>query len=370
MARFNLPDIQFAQKSAKQIEEEAVAIYEQKMGIKLLEADPRRKLLQAMVALLTQQRVNIDYTAKQNLLAYASGSALDHMGTFTDTGRLPAEPAKTTMRYRLSTPTQQTITAGTRVTAGDGLFFATTKDVLIAGGQTTADVEAVCMVDGEIGNGYLPGQLTILVDPIQWVQSVENITTSEGGADQESDDAYAERIRQAPESFSVAGPGDAYAYWAKTASPLIVDVSVDSPMPACVEIRPLLQNGAIPGAELLQAVYAICNDRKVRPLTDRVQVLAPEVVQYDIELTYWINTADSSMAAAIQSNVQRAVTEYQTWQRSKLGRSIDPSELIARIKNAGAKRVTVTAPTYQALEKYQVALSGATTAAYGGLEDG
>ncbi|TGV01265.1 baseplate J protein, partial [Mesorhizobium sp. M00.F.Ca.ET.186.01.1.1] len=161
-----------------------------------------------------------------------------------------------------------------------------------------------------------------------------------------------------------------YRYWAKTASALIGDVSVDSPGPCVVEIRPLLKDGTVPGAEMLQAVYDICNDRKVRPLTDFVQVLAPEVVQYSIELTYWINTADSSMAASIQSKVQQAIADYQTWQRAKLGRAIDPSELIARIKNAGAKRVLVTAPTYQALAKYEVAHVSTVTATYGGLEDG
>ncbi|TGV24513.1 hypothetical protein EN829_044205 [Mesorhizobium sp. M00.F.Ca.ET.186.01.1.1] len=163
-----------------------------------------------IVALLAQQRVNIDYSAKQNLLAYAAGQVLDHMGVFTDTRRLPAEPAKTKVRFRLSTATQQTIPAGTRITAGDGLFFSTAKELTIAAGQTQADVEAVCTIAGTQGNGYLPGQLNVLVDPIQWVQSVENITVSEGGVNQEDDDSYAERIRQAPESFSVAGPEGAY----------------------------------------------------------------------------------------------------------------------------------------------------------------
>ncbi|MFD2089923.1 baseplate J/gp47 family protein [Brevibacillus brevis] len=50
------------------------------------------------------------------------------------------------------------------------------------------------------------GKLNQLVDPLPFVQSVSNVTESGGGADEEDDDSYAERIRQAPESFSVAGP--------------------------------------------------------------------------------------------------------------------------------------------------------------------
>lgn len=42
--------------------------------------------------------------------------------------------------------------------------------------------------------------------PLPFVQSVTNTTESSGGADTETDDAYRQRIRSAPESFSVAAP--------------------------------------------------------------------------------------------------------------------------------------------------------------------
>jgi phage-related baseplate assembly protein len=369
MARFNLPDVSFAQKSPEQIEADIVARFEKMMDVKLAPGDPRRKFFQAVVYLLSQQRSVIDYSAKQNLLSYAEGSFLDHLGTFTDTERLSAQPAKTTVRFRFTVAQQQTIPAGTRVTAGDGVFFEIKQPVVVQAGQTQVDVEAECTEAGTKGNDYLPGQINRLVDPLPWVQSVENITISEGGADEESHDSYAERIRQAPESFSVAGPDGAYIYWARTANPLIIDVSVRSPSPGVVEIRPLLQNGGIPGQEILDRVLATCSDRKVRPLTDFVQVLAPETVSYDIDLTYWISTKDSSVATAIQTRVQQAIDEYKLWQKSKLGRDIDPSELIARVKNAGAKRVAVTSPVYQAVGVHQVAVENLITVTYGGLED-
>jgi phage-related baseplate assembly protein len=199
---------------------------------------------------------------------------------------------------------------------------------------------------------------------------VSNTTESEGGADAETDDAYAERIQQAPESFSVAGPDGAYRYWARTASQLIIDVLVHSPSPGVVEIRPLLQGGEVPGQEILDLVDLVCNDRAIRPLTDDVQVLTPEQVDYDISLTYWISTANASIAASIQSAVNQAVNDYKLWQKSKLGRGIDPSELNARIKSAGAKRVVVTLPAaYQSIESYQVAAEDQVTVTYGGLEN-
>jgi phage-related baseplate assembly protein len=370
MARFNLPDISFADKSAQQIETDIVNRYEQLTGKSLGPADPRRIFIRAIVLILAQQRSLIDFSAKQNLLGYATGEYLDHIGISRDTTRLQPTSAKTTLRFTFSIAQQQKISAGTRVTAGDGVFFATISDVTVQAGQTNVDVEAQCTVPGTIGNGYLVGQINQLVDPIQWVQSVTNITVSEGGADLEDDDSYAERTRQAPESFSVAGPTGAYVYWAKTANPSIIDVSVRSPSPGVVEIRPLLKGGVIPDQEVLDAVMAICSDRKIRPLTDNVQVLAPESVSYDLNLTYWIRTNDASIASSIQTKVTQAIEDYKLWQKSKLGRDIDPSELIARVKNAGAKRVEVTLPAYRQIDTFQVAQESANISiTYGGLED-
>ncbi len=368
MTRFNLPDVAFVEKSAQQIEADTANRFKELTGIALGAADPRRKFIQTVAAIIAQQRVLIDRSAKQNLLAYAEDNYLDHLGALTETSRLAASYATVTVRFTLSTAVQQTIPAGTRVTAGDGVFFAVRAAVTVEAEQSYADVECQCTVAGAAGNGYLPGEINKLVDPLQWVQSVANITESAGGADVEDDDAYAERIRQAPESFSVAGPNGAYKYWAKSASQLIIDVSVRSPSAGVVEIRPLLTDGEIPGQEILDAVLAACSDKTKRPLTDDVQVLAPAAVSYDIDLTYWIDSANASTAVSIQAAVAQAVEDYKIWQKSMLGRAIDPSELVYRIKAAGAKRVSLTLPVYAAIESYEVAVEDNVTVTYGGLE--
>ena len=60
--------------------------------------------------------------------------------------------------------------------------------------------------------------------------------------------------------------------------------------------------------------------------------------------------------------------DYEVWQKSMLGRAIDPSELVYRIKAAGAKRVALPLPAYAAIESYQVAVEDNVTVTYGGLE--
>lgn len=72
----------------------------------------------------------------------------------------------------------------------------------------------------------------------------------------------------------------------------------------------------------------------MRPLCDQVNCKAPEEVEYAISLTYWIGSSDQKSVSEIQSRVSAAVEEFQTWQR-KLGRDINPTELIARVRGGG-----------------------------------
>lgn len=371
MAKYNLPDIEFAQKDPAAIEQEILTGYEKASGYTLNDADPRKKLLQSEVPVITGQRAKIDQSAKQNLLAYASEDFLDHLGVLVGTPRLTEAAATTTERITLSATRVQpiTIAAGKRVTAGDNVFFVTVSESIIPAGQLTVDVKVQCMETGTKGNGYAPGTITTLVDPIPYVASVTNTTESEGGADREEDDAYRDRIQQAPERFSTAGPDGAYFYWAKRASTSIIDVKPFSPSPGVVHVCVLLAGGEIPGQEILDKVLASCSDKKVRPLTDHVFAVAPEVISYSLDVQYWIDKANESMAASIRESVEKAVANYRLWQKTALGRDINPTELVYLMRAAGAKRVQVNSPVFKALSDNQVAEdTGVPIIAYGGIE--
>lgn len=370
MDNLNLPDITFANKDAQTIETEVISQYETASGITLGDADPRKKLLQSQVPIITGQRAVIDYSAKQNLLAYAKDEFLDHIGILVGCTRIPATAATAPVRVILSIArsVNTIVEAGKRVTAGDNVFFKIVSETIIQAGAILADVQVECLTTGAVGNDYAIGTINTLVDPIPYVASVSNIAVSQGGIDIESDDAFRERIRQAPESFSTAGPEGAYIYWAKTASSLIADVKPYSPSPGVVNLCILLKAGEIPGQEILDAVLAICNNKKIRPLTDKVQAIAPELVQYDIGVTYWIDKQNASIATSIREKVEQAVNDYKIWQKTALGRSIDPSQLIYLMKAAGAKRVAVASPVYSALADNQVAQEKTVTINYGGTE--
>ena len=124
----------------------------------------------------------------------------------------------------------------------------------------------------------------------------------------------------------------------------------------------------MPSQEVLARVYETCSADNVRPDTDYVSVLSPEPVNYELNVHYWIDESNSSRSSYIQALVEQAVNDWILWQRKSLGRDINPSELTARIINAGAKRCEVIAPNFRVLDAWQVAVCVNQVIAYEGLE--
>lgn len=349
----------------------AKKIVEKELGRTLERADPILLLLKSLIAIILQQRVLIDETAKQNLLYYAKGANLEHLGVLVGVERLPASSAKTTVEVKLSAPRPNpvTILQGTRIHAGDNVYFALNSDVIFLAGETVHEVGATCLQVGEVGNGYEIGELCKIVDPQPFLAEIKNLTKSEGGADVESDSFYRDRIRQAPESFSNAGSEGAYIFHTKSASSLITDVLVTSENPGEVDIYILLEGGELPETEMLETVESYLSKNNVRPLTDLVQVRSPTQVNYGIELRYFIAKSDALNAASIITKVNSAVADFVTWQKSKIGRDINDTELYWRIRSAGAKRAQILSPNFQAVADNSVAVADSIQVEYAGIEE-
>jgi phage-related baseplate assembly protein len=373
----DLPEVSFAEKDINKILSDMISGYEQayfeQTGEvkKLYPGDPIRIFLYSQALRELKLRVMIDDAAKQNLLKYARGDNLKNLGAFSRTEQFEAEYAIVTMKFNLSVarPTDEIIPAGTRVSPGNDIYFEVQEDTVVTAGATSIEFVTKCLQAGEIGNGFMPGQINILVDPIPWIGSVTNIDESAGGAELEDEDSYRNRIHLAPEGFSVAGPDGAYEYFVRQYSSLIHDVKIDSPSDGVVDIRVLLQNGELPDQTFLDGLIEHLSAKDKRPLTDKVQASGPNIVNYDINLTYYIRSEDSIAENDIKAKVEAAIEEYKVWQRSRIGRDINPSELITKIRIAGAKRVEIVSPTYTAIGGYDLGVANLSTVTYGGLED-
>lgn len=349
----------FVDTSAETIITELISDFEAFTGKTLAAGDQRRIFLQGFGYVLAELITDLEETGEQNLLDYAAGEPLDAIGKLMGITRNDAAGASCTLQFSLSAVQGEAvyIPAGTRATPDGNLFFATDEALVIAAGDQTGTVTATCTTTGESGNGYVAGQIDTLVDGVTYVASVSNTTESSGGADEEEDDDLRERIRAAPASFSTCGPVNAYAYWAKSASEDVGDVSVDSPSAGTVRIAVVKTGGVIPTADdaVITAVTEACTASTRRPLTDNVTVIPATASVTSVELTYYISQNDIGQVSEIRAAVLEAIKEYKTWQTSAIGKDINPDKLRMLILNAGASRVTVTAPVYTELASPQVA---------------
>lgn len=373
----NLPDIDFVHKDieallADMIRDYELAYFEQTGKEKVLkQGDPIRIWIYSQALRIYAAYQLIDHTAKMNLLKYSTGNFLDHIGARIGVTRLESSSATTIIRFYLSSIQQNNIPIpkGTRVSPDSEVFFAISHSAEIPSGQSYVDVEAICLQPGGSGNDYMPGQINILVEPIAYIDRIENIEESKGGTDVEDDESLRERIFLAPESFSVAGPEGAYEFFTKMYSASIKDVKVTSPNDGEIDIRFILQNGELPTDSIISGVNNFLSSKKRRPLTDKVTVQAPTQVKYNIDVRYFIRKADENYISSIQHEINKALADYKIWQKSKIGRDINPSELTLRMLQAGAKRVEISEPVFTKLKDTEIAVDENITINYGGIED-
>jgi phage-related baseplate assembly protein len=316
---------------------------------------------------------SINLAARQNLLKYATNGNLDVLAANSGNERLTSQAAITSETFTLgviqATPISVPILQGTRVTAGDGIYFATDAAAVIPGGSLSVTVPVTCTVTGSVGNGYIPGQLDILVDSVPYVASVSNTTTTQGGSDLQSDLSLAETVFASPSGYSVAGPASAYDYFTRKFSSDVIDTNPTSPSACVVDLYVLLSGGTLPQSTFLSELAAYLEP--YRPMTDQLTCLAPTVTNYTIAGTYYIDPSNASQAATIQSAVQLAISAFITWTQSKIGRDIIPDMLTTMMVNAGAKRFPLTSPAFTSVSPtaIAVALTPATPLViYGGLD--
>ena len=367
-----LPSVTFVTQTTKDVENTLITTYEDLTGITLQPADPVRLFLESLAYVISIQNGVIELAGKQNLLAYAKGAHLDHLGALMGVSRIPAQSATCSIQFNIDYALNFVvpIPKGTRVATRDGsIVFATLVDTEIAIGETSVEVAAICTSTGSQATGLVEGQINVLVDTLPYITSVVNTTQTMEGADIEDDERLRERIRIAPESYTVAGSKEQYVARALEASAKIAAVSVYSPEPGVVDVRPVLDNGELPDAAIITMVEEALSAEDIRPLTDTVIVGAPELVYYDIEGTWYIHKANATLLSEITTAVNEAIEEYRMWQRCQPGRDIIPTKLIQLVQAAGAKRIELTSPIYTTLTQIEIARERNINLQFGGLED-
>lgn len=326
------------------VEAEILAAFEAAVGRRLYPGQVETQLLRLLAYRESLARIQMQEVALQNLVAFARYPMLDYLGELVGVERLPAAPATTVLRFTLSAsqPVPVVISARTAVLSTDArAVFLTDAALVIAAGDVAGEVSATAREPGTASNGYAPGTLTVMAEPMVHVAGVTNVSESAGGADVEDDERLRARIRAAPDAFSVAGSVASYRAHAMAAHTDVADAAVDSPQPGTVRIAILGRHGE-PGPELLEAVVSRTSADDVRPLTDKVAVVTATRVPYAIDAAVTLEaTADP---ASTYAAVTAAADAWTRGRRERLGRDVIPSQVIAAISVPGVRRVVLHAP--------------------------
>lgn len=307
-----------------------VAWFEQASGRTLYPMQVEMLLIEALAYAMSVLGTEAQLTCEQHLVAFATGEGLDRLGANRSTQRLPAAKARCTVRFSLTIASNANvlIPAGTQVKAPNGPPFATLAPLVIRAGLLTADVAAEAVSSGAAGNGYLPGQINTLTQPVGAL-TVSNLTPSEGGADPESEEAYRLRVANA---FDRVSSGGGYGWYRETAmgvSSAIVDCGVTRPQPCHVNLYPLLATGAA-GADVRAAVLAAFETERAleNRFGDLVAVLPPTAVNRSPVLTVRARAGAASLATDARAAAEALLAAWS----QRLAALVAPHDLEAVVR--------------------------------------
>lgn len=227
-----MPDINFIDTDAKKVSDTVLEELENGANEPLYPGDERRIFGEALAHVVVAVYNTVNDACRQKMLRYARGATLDALGENRDVTRHTPTPATTTLRFGVSESVASNIIipAGIRVTGDYAHYFLTDSTVVLIAGALTAEVTATAENGGAEYNDIAPGGISKIVDvsEVPLIDYVTNIDATAGGGNVEGDEPYRERIREAENRLSTAGPAKAYKYWALSANQLVTDAVVAS----------------------------------------------------------------------------------------------------------------------------------------------
>lgn len=328
----------------QQIYEDAIKFHKNITGEELPVLSEAAYIYSTVAALLGIVKSEMNEVAVQNYLKYATGKRLDLKNIYGSRGeRLGKNTAKTTMRCYISSVINRDviIPAGTRFLYKN-YVFATSEQVVISKGKLYEDVLVTCEIAGDIGI-ILKGEIKEIVDKYDYYQKCENITDVAGGRDEESDEAYRERLAELPESFTSAGSEGAYKFHTKKASSLVTDVVINSPTPNVIDIY-VVNGNKVLSSEEKTTILNYLSQEDIKALNDKITIKDPILHNYNINIQYYLYKNAKISKENLENNLK---ANLKKWADSKkIGESLNIQDIIAICKQEeGIKKVNIVEPT-------------------------
>lgn len=227
-----MSEIQFIDTNAQTVLASVLEELENGVSEPLYPGDERRIHGEAMAQVVVAFYNVVNDSCRQRMLRFARGAVLDALGENRDVYRQESTFATTTLRFGVSEPVTSNIVipAGLRVTGDYAHYFITDEAVVLYAGSEYVEVTATAENGGEEYNDMAPGSIDTIVDvsEVPLIDYVSNVDATDGGGDEEADEPFRERIREAENRLSTAGTAKAYKFWALSANPLVSDAVVES----------------------------------------------------------------------------------------------------------------------------------------------
>lgn len=338
----------FINRDPDAIMAEVTAEFESKLG-RPLQSGQFEQLVAQIISyfeVLLLERFNAGMA--QLLVQFSNAPILDYIAALVAVERLPAANAGCTVKFNLvSGHGSVVLPIGTRVASQDGQhIFEVVDDITIAAGEVEVETLVTAQIAGKSANGIPIGGINTILDPIAWISSVENTEPTSGGSDVETDEQLRERIKLAPSQFSVAGPRQAYMFFAKSANPSIIDVSVadanETGQPGVVTIVPLCEDGNY--TQVIQDIENVCNAENIRPLNDKLDVKPPSEVHYNLEVDLTLFTGSNSND--VESKVIMALEDFTDAKSKRLGLDIVRSAIVQVCRLPEVYDVKIVSPSF------------------------
>ncbi|GAA5443145.1 hypothetical protein Misp06_01321 [Microbulbifer sp. NBRC 101763] len=170
----------------------------------------------------------------------------------------------------------------------------------------------------------------------------------------EDDTRYRGRIPLAFEGLTTAGPKGSYKSHALAADPRVKDALASSPSDGVVHVVILSTEGnGSASPDLLEAVNNALSEKSIRPLTDKVEIIEPEIKQYSISAT--LTPMPGPVDEALYQRAEEAAIAYAK-KRHGLGLTVARSGLSKVLHQEGIERVQLHEPEFDILnEPHQTA---------------
>ncbi|WP_025873048.1 baseplate assembly protein [Methylobacillus glycogenes] len=155
----------------------------------------------------------------------------------------------------------------------------------------------------------------------------------------EDDEEFRNRVALKPESYSVAGPTQAFIFHALSASGQVKSATATSPQPGTSLVTVLSKEGdGTPAQALLDTVFSALNTDEVRPQSEEVVVQAAEILNYGLGVEIFIYPGPDN--ALVVSNALANLQAY-TKAAHVLDENISLSALEKAAHQPGVQHVNI-----------------------------